>query len=259
MLRPRVMPVLLLRGEGLVKGIQFKDYQYIGDPINAVKIFNEKEVDELIFLDISATKENRTPRLEFIEKIADECFMPFAVGGGIKSVKDIREILYAGAEKVSINTAAVENPVLIKEAANLFGSQSVVVSIDVKKKRWGGGYNVYTHTGSKRTELDPVHWAIQAVELGAGEILLNSIDRDGTMQGYDLDLIGQVARAVDVPVIVCGGAGKVEDFGEAVHCGASAVAAGSMFVFHGRKRAVLINFPTSGQLESVLNLREVPQ
>jgi cyclase len=251
MLRPRVIPILLLRGEGLVKGIQFKDYRYVGDPMNAIKIFNEKEVDELIFLDILATKENRIPRLDYIGKIADECYMPFGVGGGIKNVEEIRRILYAGAEKVSINTAAVENPALIKEAANQFGSQSVVVSIDVKK-RWGGSNNVYTHAGSKQTKLEPVRWAVRAAELGAGEILLNSIDRDGMMQGYDLELIAQVASAVDVPVIACGGAGKVEDLGEAVYRGgASAVAAGSMFVFHGRKRAVLINYPTQEELEDV--------
>lgn len=253
MLRPRVIPVLLLRGDGLVKGIQFKDHRYVGDPMNAIKIFNEKEVDELAFLDIRGTEENRIPRLGYLEKIADECYMPFAVGGGIKSVKHIREILHAGAEKVSINSAAVENPDLIAEAAALFGSQSVVVSIDYRRGRGDGPYDVYTRAGSKRTELDPVGWAVRAAGLGAGEILLNSIDRDGTMEGYDLDLLAEVASAVTVPVIACGGAGNVEDFGHAIHtAGASAVAAGSMFVFHGRRRAVLISYPEREELERVL-------
>lgn len=252
MMRPRVIPVLLLRGEGLVKGIQFKDYKYVGDPMNAVKIFDQKEVDELLFLDITATQENRTPRLEYIEKIAEECYMPFGVGGGIKTVAQIREILYAGAEKISINTAAVENPSLIQAAAEQFGRQSVVVSIDFKKARWTRSYNVYTHSGTKKTNLDPVEWAVKAAELGAGELLLNSIDRDGTMQGYDLEMTARVAQAVDVPVIACGGAGTLLHLAEAVNEGqASAVAAGSMFVFHGRKRAVLINYPTQAELDTI--------
>lgn len=250
MIRPRVLPVLLLRGEGLVKGIRFKDYVYIGDPINAVHIFNEKEVDELVFLDITATRENRTPRLEFIEKIAEECYMPFAVGGGIRSIHEIHDILYAGAEKISLNTAAVDNPRLIQETADRFGSQSVVVSIDYKRV-FGGSCRVFTYAGSKKTGLDPIQWAIKAAELGAGEILLNSIDRDGTMEGYDLEMISRVTNSISVPVIACGGAGKVADFAAAVKNGASAMAAGAMFVFHGRMRAVLINYPTREELQCV--------
>lgn len=252
-MRPRVIPVLLLRGEGLVKGIKFKDYRYVGDPINAVHIFNEKEVDELLFLDITATRENRKPGLGFIEKIADECYMPFGVGGGISTVKDIREILFAGAEKVSINTAAVSNPTLISEAASQFGSQSVVVSIDYRKKGLGN-YEVCTHSGTKSTNLEPLEWAIKAAELGAGEILFNCIDRDGTMEGYDIKTLAQITAAVNVPVIACGGAGIVEHLAEAVYEGnASAVAAGSMFVFHGRKHAVLINYPNISELERIFN------
>ena len=246
------MPVLLLQGDGLVKGIQFKNHTYVGDPMNAIHIFNEKEVDELVFLDITATQENRAPRLAYIAKIADECFMPFAVGGGIKDVKQIREILYAGAEKVSINTAAVENPTLISEAANLFGSQSVVVSIDYKKT-WPDSKWVFTYSGTKNTKLDPIEWAVRVAELGAGEILLNSMDRDGSMEGYDIETIAQVSSAVNVPVIACGGAGNIEHLGEAVRSGASALAAGSMFVFHGRKRAVLISYPTQKELERVFD------
>jgi cyclase len=249
-MRPRVIPVLLLRGEGLVKGIQFKNHTYVGDPMNAVHIFNEKEVDELIFLDIIATQENRIPHLEYISQIADECYMPFTVGGGIKDVKQIREILSAGAEKVSINTTAMENPTLITEAANLFGSQSIVVSIDYKKP-WLGSKQVFTHSGSRGTKLNPVEWAVNVAEFGAGEILLNSIDRDGTMQGFDLETISQVSNAVNIPVIACGGAWKVEHFDEAVSSGASAVAAGSMFVFHGRRRAVLISYPSQNEFDRV--------
>jgi len=249
-LRPRIIPVLLLKGEGLVKGTKFRDYIYLGDPINAAHIFDEKEVDELIFLDITATRENRVPGLEYIAGIADECYMPFAVGGGIRSVEQIRAILHAGAEKVSINTAAVENPGLISEAADLFGSQSVVVSIDVRKS-WGSFYHVYTHSGMRKTKLDPLQWAKDAARRGAGEILLTSIDHDGTMNGYDLDLIRKVSREVSIPVIACGGAGTVDHFAEVFRHGAAAAAAGSMFVFHGRRRAVLISYPTEAELQKV--------
>ena len=241
-MRPRVIPVLLLKGQGLVKGIQFKNHQYVGDPMNAVHIFNEKEVDELIFLDITATAENRTPALDYVEKIADECYMPFAVGGGIRNVQQIRDILHAGAEKVAFSTAAVETPQLISEAAALFGSQSVVVCIEHK------GKIVYTRAASRPTKLNVIAWAIQVAELGAGEILLNSIDRDGTRQGYDLDTLQQVAQAVNIPVIACGGAGTIEHLAEALQHGASAVAAGSMFVFHGKHRAVLISYPSQEEL-----------
>jgi cyclase len=220
----------------------------VGDPINAVHIFDEKEVDELIFLDITATRENRTPGLEYIATIADECYMPFGVGGGISNIKQIKDILHAGAEKVAINTAAVENPSLITEAAALFGSQSVLVSIDARKGA-GNSWQVYTHSGTRRTDLDPVRWAARAAELGAGEVLLTSIDRDGTMAGYELDLTERVASAVGIPVIACGGAGTVEHFAAAAQRGAAAMAAGSMFVFHGRKRAVLISYPSAEELQ----------
>lgn len=248
MIRPRVIPILLLRGEGLVKGIQFKDYKYIGDPMNAVKIFSTKEVDELLFLDIYATSENRCISLDLVRKIADEAYMPFGVGGGIRTVKEIKDLLGAGAEKISLNTSAIENPGLINEAASFSGSQSVVVSIDVKKN-WKGDYLVYSHSGSKSTSLHPVDWAVKVESYGAGEILLNSIDRDGTMKGYDLKLIADVTSAVNIPVIACGGAGSVKDIAGAVHtAGASAAAAGSFFVFHGPKRAVLINVPSEEEL-----------
>jgi cyclase len=250
MILPRVIPALLLRGEGLVKGVRFKDFKYVGDPINAVKIFNEKEVDELFFLDISATPEGRTPPLELVQRLADECYMPFGVGGGIRSADQARNILKAGAEKVAINTAAIDDPSVITRIAEQFGKQSVVVSIDVQKK-WTGGQVVYGRNGTKKTALDPVDWAVQAASLGAGEILLTSIDRDGTGEGYDLDLIRRVSAAVDVPVIACGGAASIDHLRDALRAGAAAVAAGSFFVFHGRKRAVLINFPNQAELASL--------
>jgi len=245
---PRIIPSLLLRGRGLVKGINFKDRRYIGDPINAVHIFNEKEVDELVFLDITATAENRLPDLSHIQQIADECYMPFAVGGGIRKVEDIRALLNAGAEKVVINTAAEESPHILREAADTFGSQCIVASIDSKKNPLGG-YETFTHSGGKRAGKGPIKHAKTMQELGAGEILLTSIDREGTMAGYDLELIQKAAKALTIPLIASGGAGKTEDFKAARDAGASACAAGSMFVFHGRRRAVLINYPEKKELE----------
>jgi cyclase len=252
MLGVRVIPSLLLKGKGLVKGVKFKDHSYVGDPINAVHIFNEKEVDELVFLDITATSEGRTIGLDVVKNIADECYMPFAVGGGIKTVEQIREILYAGAEKVIINTAAIENPDLVKEASEVFGSQSIVVSIDVDKKMFKC-YQVVTNSGKKSTGKNPVDLAMDMEAAGAGEILLTSIDMEGSMQGYDLELIKQVADAVNIPVIASGGAGALEDFKEAVDACASAVSAGSMFVFHGPRRAVLINYPSKSELENLFS------
>ncbi len=252
MLMPRVMPCLLLQNGSLVKTVKFKDPGYIGDPINAIRIYNEKEVDELIFLDITATIENKRPPFKILSEIASECFMPVAYGGGIRRLEDIQEIFSLGIEKVVINTCAAENPEFIRKAAEKFGSQSIVVSIDVRKKLMGR-YEVYTHGGRKGTGLEPVAYAVQMQQQGAGEIMLTAIDRDGTQEGYDIDLIRKVTAAVDIPVIACGGAGKVEDFGRAVkEGGASACAAGSMVVYYGRNRAVLINFPTRAELEAVL-------
>lgn len=248
MMRPRVIPCLLLKNKGLVKTVQFRNPTYVGDPINAVRIFNDKEVDELIFLDITASIERRSPPFEFISKIAGECFMPLTYGGGIRKIEDIKTILSLGVEKVCINSYAVENPAFIRAAADLVGSSSVVVALDVKKNA-RSKYEVFTYSGTRPTGLDPVQWAAEMEKMGAGELLLNSIDRDGTMQGYDIKLVRQVAEAVSVPVIACGGAGKISDLVQAVHEGkASAVAAGSMFVFHGKHRAVLINFPTPQEL-----------
>lgn len=250
MIRTRVIPCLLLKGQGLVKTVKFANPKYIGDPINAVKIFNEKEVHELVFLDITASIEQRYPRTDYISDIASECFMPLGYGGGIRTVKQAEEIFNRGVEKIIINSYAVENPSFIHELANLFGSQSIVVSIDVKKNFFGN-YQTYTHGGKMKTQWDPVTWAKEAEKLGAGEIFLNSIDNDGVMLGYDIPLIKSVSESVSIPVIACGGAGTVEDFEKAVHYGgASAVAAGSMFVYYGKHRAVLINFPSDEELKS---------
>jgi cyclase len=252
MLTTRVIPCLLLRKSSLVKTVKFKDPSYVGDPINAIRIYNEKEVDELIFLDITASIENRKPPFKTISEIASECFMPVTYGGGVKTLEDIEEILKLGIEKVSLNSFALQNPPFIKMAATRFGSQSIVVSIDVKKVRWSG-YRVFTLGGSKATSFDPVDLAKQMEEMGAGEILLTSIDRDGTMSGYDIELLAMVTRAVSIPVIASGGAGRIEDFGIAQkQGGASALAAGSMVVYHGRNRAVLINFPSRAELKYVL-------
>jgi imidazole glycerol-phosphate synthase subunit HisF len=250
---PRVIPCLLLKNRGLVKTVRFKDPVYVGDPVNAVKIFNDKEVDELMFLDVTATAEKRRPAFDLLKDVASESFMPFGYGGGIRSVEDIRAILGSGVEKVSINAYALENPNFIREAADRFGSQSIVVSIDVKKTL-SGRYEIYADRGQKRTRLDPAQFAAEAAARGAGEILLNSIDRDGRMNGYDLELIRRVSSEIDVPVIACGGAGSVQDLVDAVkEGGASAAAAGSLFVFHGRHRAVLINYPAYAELKAAFN------
>jgi cyclase len=248
MLTTRVIPCLLLRNQGLVKTVKFKDPKYVGDPINAVRIFNDKEVDELLFLDITATIEGKRPPLKVISEIASECFMPLAYGGGIRGMDDIREILAVGVEKVCINSQAVEDPLFVRRAADVFGSQSIVASIDVKKTLFGK-YAVYTNCGSRPTKLDPVAQAVLMEQMGAGEIFLNSIDRDGTMEGYDVELVRRVTSAVRIPVIACGGAGTVAHLRDAVkQGGASAVSAGSMFVFHGRHRAVLITYPSPEDL-----------
>jgi cyclase len=250
-LQTRVIPSLLIHKGGLVKSVQFKDYKYVGDPINAVKIFNEKEVDEIAVIDIDASKENKAPNIAKIAEIASEAFMPMAYGGGITTIEQIKEILYNGIEKVIINKAAHTTPHLITQAANLFGNQSIVVSIDVKKV-FLKGYRVFIENGKKNTGLHPVEFAITAEKLGVGEILLNSIDKDGTFTGYDLALIQQVSKAVNIPVIAIGGASSVEDFAKAKQAGASAVSAGSMFVFQRPHKAVLISYPTRKEIKEIL-------
>ncbi len=251
MLSIRVMPCLLLRHSKLVKTVRFKDPDYIGDPVNAVKIYNDKEVDELVFLDINATVERKQPNFKTIGEIACECFMPMTYGGGVRSIDEMRRIYNLGVEKIAINSYAVENPDIIRKASDIFGNQSVLVAIDVKK-RLMGGYEVFTQSANKGTRLDPVDWAKRVEALGAGEILLTSIDRDGTYEGYDTELIRKVANSVSIPIIACGGAGKVEDFAGAVEAGASACAAGSMVVYQGKGRGVLINFPSQKETRAIL-------
>jgi len=248
MLKQRVIPCLLLKDKGLVKTVKFKDPTYVGDPINAVRIFNDKEVDELLFLDITASVEGRRPPFKVIADIASECFMPLGYGGGIRSLEDIRTLFSSGVEKACINSCAVENPSLIKSASDTFGSQSIVVSIDVKKSLFGKNV-VHTYSGRKNTGLDPAEYAQRVEEMGAGEIFLNCIDRDGTMRGYDVELVRKVVDAVSIPVVACGGAGKLENIREVLDKGgASAAAAGSLFVFHGKHRAVLISYPSKQHL-----------
>lgn len=252
MIETRVIPCLLLENGGLVKTTKFKDPTYLGDPMNICRIFNDKEVHELVLLDISATVERRSPPMALLKDMAVECFMPLAYGGGLRDVETIRRVLELGLEKVVINTAAVETPRLVEETARLVGSSSVVVAIDARKKLLGG-YEVVTHSGKTRTKLDPVEHAKRMQDAGAGEVFLTSVDREGTMSGYDLDLIARVATTVSIPVVANGGAGSVNDFGLAVHQGhASAVAAGSLFVFQGKHRAVLVTYPEHEVLHGVL-------
>ncbi|MCM2250969.1 MAG: imidazole glycerol phosphate synthase cyclase subunit [Ramlibacter sp.] len=230
MLKVRVIPTLLWKGVGLVKGIGFDSWRRVGPVLPAVKVYNTRDVDELILVDITANGSLQPPDIESVSDFADECFVPFTVGGGVREVTHMQQLLRAGADKVSINTAAHERPELITEAARRFGAQCVVVSIDARRE--GDGWRCYSHSGKQACIVDPVSWAREVVARGAGEILLTSIDRDGTMQGYDLALVEQVVRAVQVPVIASGGAGNYEHMRQAVQeAGASAVAAASMFHF----------------------------
>ena len=247
MLRPRVIPCLLLRDGGLVKSTKFKDFRYIGDPINAVRIFNTKEADELVFLDISCGLLGAGPDFELLSSITTEAFMPFGYGGGVRSMYDVQKLFAIGVEKVIFNTNSICNPALISQTASIAGSSSVAVSIDVKKTLFGK-YTVRTHNGTRDTGVCPVQHALKMESLGAGEIILNSIDRDGTMLGYDVELISSVATAITIPVVAVGGAAKVEHFSDALKAGASGVGAGSMFVFHGKHKAVLITYPEFSSL-----------
>ena len=251
MFRPRVIPVLLLKGKGLVKSVQFKKYRYIGDPINAVRIFNDLKADELVFLDIIAGKENRTISLNFIKKVGEEANMPFAVGGGITEIDHIRRILSAGAEKVIINTNAVLKPDFIRKAADTFGSSTILVCMDVKEDVWGK-QKVYISNGRKKTAWDPEAYAKLMQEMGVGELIVQSILNDGKMSGYDIQLLGKISKAVTIPVVALGGAGKNEDFKIAVEEGyVSAVGAGSMFVYHGQRKGILVNYPSREELNRI--------
>jgi len=241
-LQTRVIPVLLLKNRGLYKGVKFKNHTYVGDPINTVKIFNDKEVDELVLLDIEASKENNEIDFELIQEIATEAFMPLAYGGGIRSVNDAQKLFSIGIEKIIVNTLAVEKQSVLTELIEKFGSQSIVVSIDIKKNIFKKN-QLYIKSGTVKTKFTPIDFAKRMQDMGVGEILLNSIDRDGMMNGYDLSMIEEMSVTLTVPLIACGGAGKLEDMRRAKLLGASAVSAGSMFVYHGRHKAVLISYP----------------
>ncbi len=246
--KTRVIPVLLLRGKGLVKTVKFKDPKYIGDPINSVRIFNEKEVDELVFLDITATPEGRGPDFELLADIAGEAFMPMAYGGGITTLEQVQRIFALGFEKAVIDTAVYTAPQLIREAVAIYGSQSIVGCVDVRRTLLGR-YELSSHAGKTKQPIGLKEHVVELERLGVGEIIVNAVDRDGTQSGYDLKLIREVSSAVSVPVVACGGASGIDDFAAAVHeGGASAVAAGSLFVFVGPHRAVLINYPPRAEL-----------
>ncbi|MBN1251713.1 MAG: imidazole glycerol phosphate synthase subunit HisF [Bacteroidales bacterium] len=246
--RIRVIPVLLLKNGGLVKTIKFKKPNYIGDPINAVKIFNEKEVDELVFLDIEATKLHNEPNYKIIEEIASECFMPLAYGGGIKNIDQIKKIFNIGVEKIIINSVGYKNPDLITKAANIFGNQSIVVSVDVKKDFFGK-YRCFSNSGKTKVRQNMHDYLKMLENRGAGELILTSIEKEGTFGGYDIDLLKKVSHAVNIPVVANGGAKNIDDFINAViNGGASAVAAGSMFVYKSTNKGVLINYPSQNEL-----------
>lgn len=243
MLKVRLIPCLLLKGSGLVKTVNFNKYNYVGDPINTCRIFNELEVDELTFLDISASVENKEPDYKVLQEISEECFMPVSYGGGVKNIQQVEKILNIGFEKVIVNSAALENKKLLTEIANNFGSQSLIVSIDYKKNLFGK-YQVYGFSGTKNYKVHPVEWAKEVKEFGCGEIMLTSIDREGTWKGFDVELTKQVTEKVNIPVIANGGAGNIDEIAEVVNNGgASAVALGSMVVYQAKDMGVLINFP----------------
>lgn len=252
MLQHRVIPALLLRNNGLVKTTRFKDPKYVGDPVNAIRIFNEKEVDELMVLDITASKENREPNYEMIEQIAGQCFMPLAYGGGVKTVEQARQIYALGVEKICLQTSALENSSLVTQLAQQFGSQSVMVSIDIKRN-WVGKPQIYSSAKAISLGSDWIERAKKLVDAGAGEVLLNAVDRDGTLQGPDLALIEELSQAISVPLIAVGGVGSLGDILAAVKAGASAVAAGAFFVYHGPRRAVLITYPKYNDLEKLFS------
>jgi len=245
MLYPRIIPCLLVHNKGLVKTTRFRDPKYVGDPINAVKIFNEKEVDELIVLDIDASVKKQEPDYKLIENLAVECRMPFCYGGGIKTIEQAQRIFSLGVEKIAVSSLAVENKMVIADLVEKVGSQSVVVVIDVKKKFLSGKYEVFIHNGTKNTGIELMQFISEMEELGVGEVVINSIERDGLMNGYDLGLIKDVKNKVNIPLTVIGGAGSIHDIGEVIHQnGIIGVGAGSLFVFKGKYRAVLIHYPT---------------
>tara|TARA_B100000579_G_scaffold435117_1_gene457593 strand:- start:1014 stop:1796 length:783 start_codon:yes stop_codon:yes gene_type:complete len=254
MLNPRIIPCLLIENKGLVKTVQFSSPKYVGDPLNAVKIFNEKSVDELIVLDIQSTTKNREPNYKMIANIALECRMPLCYGGGIKTKKQALKIFKLGVEKIAISSAAIDNPKIISEIANIVGNQSVVIVIDVKKRSYSDKYEIFTHNGRKKSSRDPIDFAKQAEQLGCGELVINSIENDGLMNGYDRKIINKIRNAISIPMTVLGGAGKLDDIGKIIkEHGIIGVAAGSLFVFKGKYKAVLINYPNEIEKEKLID------
>lgn len=254
MLRPRIIPCLLVHEGGLIKTASFKEPKYVGDPLNAVKIFNEKEADELIVLDIDATKQGKEPNYKMIANLASECRMPLCYGGGIKTVEQAKYIISLGVEKIAISSAAIQNVSIVSEIAEAIGRQSVVVVLDAYKKTgfFGKGYEVRSHNATQSHKLDPIELALEMQEAGAGEIVVNSINNDGQMQGYDYELALRLYTRLRVPLTMLGGAGSLGDMQKLIEqCGVIGVAAGSLFVFKGKYRAVLINYPTSKQKDEI--------
>jgi cyclase len=250
MLQHRVIPALLLRNNGLVKTTRFQNPKYVGDPVNTIRIFNEKEVDELMLLDITASKENREPNYDLIEQIAGECFMPLAYGGGIRTIEQAQRIYALGVEKICLQTAALENPSFVSAMSERFGTQSVMVSIDVKRN-WLGKAQLFSSAKGRTIDGDWLEKTLELVGAGAGEVLLSAVDKDGTLQGPDLELIQQLSGSIEVPMIAVGGVSSLSDIRAAVDAGASAVAAGAFFVYHGPHRAVLITYPKYSELEAL--------
>lgn len=253
MLRPRIIPCLLVHNKGLVKSVQFKNHKYVGDPINAVRIFNEKESDELMVVDIDATVEGREPDYKMIENLAMECRMPLCYGGGIKTVEQAQRIFALGVEKIALSSAAISHPELVSKIADRVGSQSVVVVLDVKKKMFGG-YELYVNNGLKATGKNPFEFASQIEKMGAGEIVINSIDQDGMMKGYDMALVEKIRKSISLPLTILGGAGSLQDIGSLIkNYGVIGAAAGSLFVFKGVYKAVLINYPNWDEKDKLIN------
>lgn len=256
MLRPRIIPSLLLHDKGLVKTVNFKSPKYVGDPINAVRIFNEKQVDELAFFDIDATVLGKEPDYVLIEKLANQSRMPLCYGGGVQTVEQAQKIFSLGIEKIALSSAVIKNPHLVTQIADRVGSQSVIVVLDIKKKLLGG-YEVYTHNGKRSTGINPVKFAKELEQLGAGEIILNSIDQDGVMKGFDMILIDKIAENISIPLTVLGGAGSLNDIEKVIDKhGVIGVAVGSLFVFKGPYKAVLINYPTQSEKSKVFKIEK---
>ena len=250
MLKNRIIPCLLIENNKLVKTEKFKNAKYVGDYLNAIKIFNEKEVDELIVLDIAASKNKQDPNFKIIEKFSSECFMPVAYGGGISSLEHAKKIFKLGIEKICVQTAALDNPNLIKDLSNYFGAQSIILSLDIKKNIFGT-YKIFRSDKQKLVNGNWIELLKKFIDIGAGEILLNSVDNDGTMKGMDLKLIKEASKFLKVPLVSMGGVGKIEDIKDAIGSGADAVAAGSYFIFYGSHKAVLISYPKSKFLKEL--------